>query len=207
MVSRITARRVPPNFSAGPRAVALRITRVVTKTGDKGETALAGGRRVSKSARRVCAYGDVDELNSLIGVVRAFGPPAPLDPMLERIQHQLFVVGADLATPSDVPGTRVEDDVEIAELEAWFEDVFQVMDPLAEFVLPGGGAVGAHLQLARAVARRAERSAVFLREEEPVSESVIVYLNRLSDLLFVMARAANHLDHSPETLASFKKKK
>jgi cob(I)alamin adenosyltransferase len=181
----------------------MRITRVVTKTGDRGETALAGGRRVAKNDPRVCAYGEVDELNSLIGVVRAFGPPPRLAEMLERMQHQLFVVGADLATPAEIVGTRVEEAVEVAELEAWIEELMEVMDPLREFVLPGGGAVGAHLQLARAVARRAERVAVGL---EGVSEAVIVYLNRLSDLLFVMARAANHMEGAPETLAQFKKK-
>lgn len=185
----------------------MRITRVVTKTGDKGETALAGGRRVPKSARRVAAYGEVDELNCLIGVVRALSPPARLDAQLERMQHQLFVVGADLATPSETEGTRVESAVEVVELEQWIEELMDVMDPLKEFVLPGGGKVGAHLQLARAVARRAERQAVALAEEEPVNDAVIVYLNRLSDLLFVMARAANHLEGAPETLAQFKKKK
>lgn len=185
----------------------MRITRVVTKTGDKGDTALVGGRRVSKSARRVAAYGHVDELNSLLGVVRAHSPPPRLDQMLERIQHQLFVVGADVATPADVEGTRVEESVEVAELEEWLKELMEKVNPLAEFVLPGGGMVGAHLQLARAVARRAERSAVALRDEEPISEAVIVYLNRLSDLLFVMARTANHLVGATETLAQFKKKK
>lgn len=183
----------------------MRITRVVTKTGDGGETALAGGRRVRKSSQRVCAYGEVDELNSLIGVVRACRPPASLDPMLERLQHQLFVVGADLATPPGTASTRVEVDVEVAEMEAWIEELMGLNDPLREFVLPGGGAVGAHLQLARAVARRAERTAVAMQDEGAVSDAVLVYLNRLSDLLFVMARAANHLEGAPETLAVFKK--
>lgn len=183
----------------------MRITRVVTKTGDGGETALAGGRRVRKSAQRVCAYGEVDELNSLIGVVRSFGPPKTIDQKLERLQHQLFVVGADLATPHGIDSTRVEVKVEVAELETWIEELMAINDPLAEFVLPGGGAVGAHLQLARAVARRAERTAVAMQDEGAVSDAVLVYLNRLSDLLFVMARAANHLEGATETLAVFKK--
>ena len=183
----------------------MRITRVVTKTGDSGETALAGGRRVRKSSQRVCAYGEVDELNSLLGVVRAFAPPEIIDRKLERLQHQLFVVGADLATPPGTDSTRVEVEVEVAELEAWIEELMAEVDPLREFVLPGGGPVGAHLQLARAVARRAERTAVAMQDEGAVSDAVLVYLNRLSDLLFVMARAANHLQGATETLASFKK--
>ena len=153
----------------------------------------------------MCAYGEVDELNSLVGVIRAFTPPETIDKMLERVQHQLFVVGADLATPPDVAGTRVEVDVEVAEVESWIETLMEITDPLREFVLPGGGQVGAHLQLARAVARRAERTAVGMQDEGAVSESVLVYLNRLSDLLFVMARAANALESAPETLARFKK--
>jgi len=183
----------------------MRITKVVTKTGDKGQTALAGGRRVSKASARVQAYGDVDELNSLIGVARAFPIDARLGEMLEQVQHQLFVVGADLATPADIPGTRVET-VEIAALEAYLEELLEDLDPLKEFVLPGGGPAGAFLQLARAVARRAERSAVALQEVEPVGAEVIIYLNRLSDFLFVLARAANHRAGAAETLAVFKKK-
>ena len=183
----------------------MRITRIVTKTGDSGETSLAGGCRVTKSAPRVAAYGDVDELNSLIGVIRAFSPHPRLEPMLCRIQHQLFVLGADLATPNHLKTTRIEDGVEIAELEAWIDALMQIMDPLAEFVLPGGGIVGAHLQLARTVARRAERSAVLLHGTEPLNPTALVYLNRLSDLLFVMARTANHLEGVKETLAQFKK--
>jgi cob(I)alamin adenosyltransferase len=178
----------------------VRITRVVTKTGDKGETALAGGKRVSKADVRVQAYGDVDELNSLIGVARAFGSDDRLDEMLERIQHGLFVVGADLATPPDIEGTRVEA-TEVTELESFLEELLEDLDPLKEFVLPGGGPGGAFLQLARAVARRAERSVV----AAGIGGDVLIYLNRLSDLLFVMGRAANHRAGAPETLAQFKK--
>jgi len=183
----------------------MRITRVVTKTGDSGQTSLVGGMRVSKAAERVAAYGDVDELNSLIGVVRAYETHPQLDAMLERIQHQLFVVGADLATPSERVGTRIEADVEVAEVERFLEELLGEVDPLREFVLPGGGPSGAFLQLARAVARRAERTIVELTQKEEVNPQVVIYINRLSDLLFVMARTTNIRGGCKETLAQFKK--
>lgn len=189
----------------------MRITRVVTKTGDGGETTLAMGRRISKGSLRVAAYGDADELNSLLGVVRAHLHDERLDTMCETLQHQLFVVGADLATPPEHEGTRVEQ-AEIDQVEAFLDELMQVLDPLSEFVLPGGGPAGSFLQLARAVARRMERSVVTLSETEaptagnpPVSHELLVYINRLSDLLFVMARVANHREGARETLARFSK--
>lgn len=184
----------------------MRITRVVTRTGDSGETSLARGSRVSKDSPRVTAYGEVDELNSWLGVVRAHPLDGRLSAMLEEIQHQLFVLGADLATPPEFEGTRVEQH-EIDRLEAFLEELLEVLDPLQEFVLPGGGKAGSFLQVARAVARRAERSAVTLARQAPaMSHEVVIYLNRLSDLLFVMARVANHLEGAQETQACFSKK-
>jgi cob(I)alamin adenosyltransferase len=183
----------------------VRISKVVTKTGDGGDTGLAGGARVSKASTRVAAYGDVDELNSLLGLARVHEKEARLSTMLEHIQHQLFVVGADLATPAQLDSTRVEP-AEVQELEAYLEELLDHIDPLREFVLPGGGEAGALLHVARTVARRAERTAVALAAEEPVSKEIIIYLNRLSDLLFVMARYSNHQAGAAETLAQFKKK-
>ena len=182
----------------------MRITKVVTKTGDDGSTALAGGKRVSKASERVESYGDVDELNSQLGVARAFGPSPKIDAMLTEIQHQLFVLGADLATPPSLRGTRIEKD-EIAVLEGFLEDLLGEVDPLKEFVLPGGNPVGAHLQLARAVARRAERRVVALEAVEHTNSLCVIYLNRLSDLLFVMARHVNITAGAKETQAIFKK--
>jgi len=183
----------------------MRISKVVTKTGDRGETGLAGGRRLSKASKRVAAYGEVDELNSVVGLARSFGADPRLDEMLEAVQHGLFVVGADLATPADVDGTRVDAD-DVAQLETFLDELLIDLDPLKEFVLPGGAPAGASLQLARTVARRAERAAVALAEEEPIGPDVVIYLNRLSDLLFVMARAANVRAGARETLARFSKK-
>lgn len=182
----------------------MRIDRVVTRTGDQGSTALVGGVRVSKSSSRVHAYGEVDELNSWLG----FAVSQDLDPGLattvEILQHRLFTVGADLATPPQFRGPRVED-AQVAELEEIMEGLMEELPPLEEFILPGGGPAGSALHLARAVCRRAERACVALAAEEPVTPQVIIYLNRLSDLLFVMARVANRRAGRPETLAEFRR--
>lgn len=180
----------------------MRINRVVTRTGDQGKTALAGGDRVSKSSARVQAYGEVDELNSCLGLAVSLGLDPGLSASLERIQHRLFSIGADLATPPGTPGPRVEQAL-ITELEAIMEPLMEELPPLEEFILPGGGPAGSALHLARTVCRRAERVCVGLADREPVTPQVIVYLNRLSDLLFVMARVANRRSGHPETLAEF----
>lgn len=181
----------------------MRISRVVTKTGDSGKTSLIGGERVAKSALRVQAYGDVDELNSWLGLCVTWGADAAV---LEAIQHTLFTVGADLAAPEGVGVPRVSSE-HVAELEAVMEGLMDELPPLEEFVLPGGGPGGASLHVARTVARRAERLAVGLAMEEYVNPQAIIYLNRLSDLLFVLARVANRREGRPETLAVFSKKK
>ncbi|HVS64519.1 MAG TPA: cob(I)yrinic acid a,c-diamide adenosyltransferase [Thermoanaerobaculia bacterium] len=171
-----------------------RITRVYTRTGDDGTTALATGERVAKDSARVGAYGAVDELSSCLGVAAAVGLEPSLRTVVERIQNELFHLGAELATPgpADQPpaGPRIEArHVEAleAEMDRWTSE----LPALANFVLPGGSAGAAHLHVARAVCRRAERETVALRRREPVREEAVRYLNRLSDALFVMARVEN----------------
>jgi cob(I)alamin adenosyltransferase len=168
--------------------------KLYTKTGDRGETALLGGMRVSKAHPRVEAYGEVDELNAWLGVVRASGVDADLDEMLQHLQRDLFALGSRLADPSNRVGERVAkaamgaDDV--SRLEGWIDRLDESVPPLKRFILAGGTPPGAALHLARAVSRRAERRMVALGDD--VDPDLIVYINRLSDLLFVMARAVNH---------------
>jgi cob(I)alamin adenosyltransferase len=179
--------------------------RIYTGTGDEGTTGLFGGQRVRKDAARVEAYGAVDEANALLGVARAMlRPDDPLGERLVQIQGELFVVGADLATPevegkaasASVPRVQAED---ITRLEAWIDEAQAELEPLRSFILPGGGQAAAHLHLARTVCRRAERRAVTLGAEEHVSPDIRVYLNRLSDLLFVWARLVNTREGIRET--------
>jgi cob(I)alamin adenosyltransferase len=164
----------------------VRLTQIYTRGGDAGETSLGGGSRVPKTDPRIEAMGDVDELNSVIGWSRAIdGAP----PVLARIQNELFDLGADLATPSSAPGERLRVSEEsIARLEYDCDAVNAELEPLRSFVLPGGTELAARLFLARAVCRRAERSVLRVDGASPL---VAVYLNRLSDLLFILARAAN----------------
>jgi cob(I)alamin adenosyltransferase len=175
--------------------------RIYTKTGDSGETSLFDKSRVPKSHPRVEAYGDVDELNACLGAARAAGSDPDLDAALETIQRQLFAVGARLADPSARIAARVEKAIvqpaDVERLEKWIDSFEQALPPLRKFILPGGSVCGAWLHLSRTVCRRAERRVVGLGEAavEPI---VVVYLNRLSDLLFVMARTASHRQGSPE---------
>lgn len=180
----------------------MRITRVYTKTGDAGETSLVDGSRVSKAHERVAAYGDVDELNSLLGLARVGLADAQLDEALGKIQNELFIVGADLASPLTIQVPRV-DETHISELEQLIDSLLEELEPLREFILPGGTQLGASLHLARTVARRAERSIVTLAAREEINERALIYLNRLSDLLFVMARVANHRAGVREQAANF----
>ena len=171
--------------------------KIYTKTGDTGSTGLFGGGRVPKDHVRVAAYGDVDELNSVIGLVRATAPIDFEDALLESIQRDLFSIGGHLATPD--PG-KVAKALEKASLSAdrvaEFERVIDAADlelaPLTAFVLPAGTPKAATLHLARTVCRRAERQVVHLAAQDTVPELFLVYLNRLSDLLFTLARLANH---------------
>ncbi len=171
----------------------VRLDKIVTKAGDGGKTRLATGEEVSKTTARVCAYGEVDELNSAIGVARLHtAGKARLDTILARVQNDLFDVGADLATPATdkFEALRVTD-AQVDRLERELDALNENLAALTSFVLPGGSPAAAHLHLARAIARRAERAAARLLETDEASPVTLRYLNRLSDLLFVMARAAN----------------
>jgi cob(I)alamin adenosyltransferase len=171
--------------------------KIYTKTGDRGETALFGGGRVSKDHPRVAAYGDVDELNSVIGLIRATEPAGFFDPLLESIQRDLFSIGGYLATPDP---ERVSKALEkaalsperVSEFERAMDEAERELPPLKAFVLPAGTAKASALHLARTVCRRAERSVVHLAQSNEVPVLFLVYLNRLSDLLFTLARLANH---------------
>jgi cob(I)alamin adenosyltransferase len=205
------------------------LNRIYTRTGDDGFTGLVDGARISKTAPRVCAYGDVDELNAQLGVCRTvasqqpqrphansacqragggfwarqlFGwrkrpcqppPPSPLVAQLSTIQNELFDIGSELATPpgggwEGMPRTTPE---QVARLEQWIDQLNESLSPLRSFVLPGGTILNAHLHVARTVCRRAERTVLALKHHEEVSPAILHYLNRLSDLLFVMSRYAS----------------
>jgi cob(I)alamin adenosyltransferase len=178
------------------------ITRVYTRLGDQGETALVGGRRVAKDSPRIAAYGTVDELNAVVGLVRVFnaerlkarGPRrkhhAWLDATLRTIQNQLFDVGSELATPPDAvyEGMFRIGEGEVTELERLMDGCQKSLAPLKSFILPGGGRVHGFLHQARTVCRRAERRILALSRVEPSSEWPLKYVNRLSDLLFVLSR-------------------
>jgi len=168
--------------------------RIYTKTGDGGETGLLAGPRVSKDHVRVEAYGEVDEVNALIGLARAEGLPLPIDRILARVQHELFNVGAELAClHPEAYGLPIVDPAQIEILEREIDDFENDLPALNQFIMPGGAKTSALLHVARTVCRRAERRVVSLRKEDPdhVSENVLGYLNRLGDLLFLLARAAN----------------
>jgi len=171
-----------------------RLTRIYTRTGDDGSTALGFGGRVAKDALRVACYGTVDELNSALGVARAARLDAEIDAPLARIQNELFHLGSDLCVPEAEkerhPVPRIEAR-HVAALEATIDLWNERLPALENFVLPGGSEGAARLHLARAICRRAERQLVALAREEAVGEQLLPYLNRLSDALFVLARAAN----------------
>jgi cob(I)alamin adenosyltransferase len=175
--------------------------KIYTKTGDSGETSLFDNSRVSKADARVDAYGEVDELNACLGAARAAGLDPDLSATIEAIQQELFAVGARLADPSARISARATKasvgETEIARLEQTIDRLEAELPPLRRFILPGGCPAGALLHLARTICRRAERRVVGLGPDA-VEAPVIVYLNRLSDLLFVMARGANHRAGVPE---------
>ncbi len=170
--------------------------KIYTKTGDQGDTGLFGGARASKASERVTAYGDVDELNSTLGVVRAHAAPAALDALLHAIQIDLFNVGAELATNPDKKdldiGVPLVSDADVERLEDAIDLLERDLAPLKTFILPGGSPVAAFLHVSRTTCRRAERAVVRLGGQETLRMELVRYLNRLSDLLFVMARHANH---------------
>jgi cob(I)alamin adenosyltransferase len=172
-----------------------------TKTGDKGDTSLFGGQRVPKDALRIEAYGTVDELNSMLGIVRADGADSEIDEMLERIQSELFVLGADLATPRSSNPKHIQriEPKHAHQLEKLIDRLDAAVKPLRTFILPGGSRSAARLHFARTICRRAERAVVRLSRNEDIGDAITIYLNRLSDLLFVMARYANQAAGIPET--------
>jgi cob(I)alamin adenosyltransferase len=181
------------------------LNKIYTRTGDDGHTGLVGGARIKKNALRVAAYGDVDELNSHIGLCATLCnqvQEAPLKDKLTNIQNELFDMGSELACP---PGTAhvtipTTTPAQVARLERWIDEVNDPLPSLQSFVLPGGTLLNAQLHIARCVCRRAERAVITLHDSEPVNEHVRTYLNRLSDLLFVMSRAAAALAGSKEFL-------
>jgi cob(I)alamin adenosyltransferase len=176
--------------------------KIYTRTGDAGETALLGGTRVFKDHGRVAAYGDVDELNAVIGVVLAEGLPAGDAALLLQVQRDLFALGARLADPTAAVAGRREkavlDAEDVERLEHAIDERQAHLPPLTAFILPGGARAGALLHLARTVCRRAERAMVALHRVEPLEPALLTYANRLSDLLFVLARAANRRQGHPE---------
>jgi cob(I)alamin adenosyltransferase len=178
----------------------VRLDRIYTRGGDAGETSLGDGRRVSKADGRIAAYGAVDELGAVLGIVRTLGPQAAWDGWLERIQNDLFDLGADLCVPADERSGRASarertrlrvEASQVDWLEARCDEVNATLAPLTSFVLAGGTPLAAHLHLARTVCRRVEREIVGLAASESVTDAALAYVNRLSDLLFLLARAAN----------------
>lgn len=181
----------------------VQLTRIYTGGGDAGETSLGDGSRVAKDHARIEAFGAVDELNAIVGLVLALGGPPEIVTPLGRIQNELFDLGADLSVPEtdESRATRLRVSPEQASaLESECDLLNEPLEPLKSFVLPGGTELAARLHHARTVARRAERCMVTLHTVEPVNSAALVYVNRLSDLLFIMARAASQLEGAEETL-------
>ncbi|MEX1062196.1 MAG: cob(I)yrinic acid a,c-diamide adenosyltransferase [Balneolaceae bacterium] len=178
--------------------------KIYTKKGDTGETSLFGGRRVKKNSPRIEAYGTVDELNSILGVALSQSPSRQVEQILHDLQHQLFVLGADLATPLSAK-TRIDriGPAGTDMLESTIDELEEGLPDLNNFILPGGSSCGSTLHLARTVCRRAERAAVACsgsdQDSDRISDESIVYLNRLSDLLFVLARFENLQANQNET--------
>jgi len=183
------------------------LARIYTKTGDDGTTGLIGGVRVSKDSPRIEAYGTVDELNTILGIVRSYSLPDHLDKIIGRVQDELFTVGAELAlAPGENRAERGILPLNEESVRALEDDIDKCqgdLKPLSRFILPGGAPAAAVLHFARAVARRAERCSVRLARLEKVDPIIIRYLNRLSDLCFVLARSVNRLGSRPESHPNF----
>jgi cob(I)alamin adenosyltransferase len=178
----------------------VRLTRIYTRGGDAGETSLGDGSRTSKLDSRIGAYGFVDEVNAHIGVVLAGDCPDRIRPVLERAQNELFDLGADLSVPVSVEGRLRIEQPQIDELERACDEFNEGLPELRSFVLPGGTDAAARLHVARTVCRRAERAALAAAGEHELNPLTLVYLNRLSDLLFILSRAANALAGADEPL-------
>ena len=173
-----------------------RLSKIYTKTGDDGTTGLGDGTRVAKDSARVTAYGTVDEANSAIGVLLATEVPEAIRDQLVSIQHQLFDLGGELC----IPGHAAIDDADVARLEQWLDAHNAGLPALKDFILPGGGEAAARCHLARTIVRRAEREAVTLSHHDAVRPQAIRYLNRLSDLLFVLSRVLARADGYGEVI-------
>jgi len=171
--------------------------KIYTKTGDSGETSLFGGKRVSKSSSRIEAFGSIDELNSYIGLVRTLHPIKEIDTLLEKIQRELFIVGAQLAAVSTQQSEQITTR-EIEFMEQQIDKFEKQIGELKSFILPGGSLVAAHIQVARTICRRAERRLVTLNIGEPIDSKLLIYINRLSDFLFTLARYANKVEGRDE---------
>lgn len=171
--------------------------KIYTKTGDQGMTGLYGGGRVSKSSPRIAAYGEIDELNALLGLARAETPHEQLKQVLGEIQHTLFTLGAQLASPTADPKIEVITAKHVDGLERQIDVITQTLPAMRNFILPGGSKTSALLHFARTVCRRAERSTVYLTSlaGEAVDKWILIYINRLSDFLFILARLANQLEN------------
>ncbi len=182
------------------------MARIYTRTGDDGTTGLIGGKRVPKNSPYIEACGSLDELNAMIGVVRSLRLPDKVDRILQLVQDELFTIGAELADPNGkYRQSPVVGDPEIQRLESEIDALEKDLEPLKKFILPGGSIPGAELHLARAVARRAERQCVTLSQAGKVDPAILRYLNRLSDLCFVLARYVNRQHSMPEAHPTFGK--
>jgi cob(I)alamin adenosyltransferase len=175
--------------------------KIYTKTGDTGDTSLFGGQRVPKDALRIEAYGTIDELNSVLGIVRADNGDSELDAILQKLQEKLFVLGADLATPRSIDRKSVHriEPKDAQPLEKMIDQLDGRLKPLKNFILPGGSPAAARIHFARTVCRRAERAVVRMSRNEDIGEGAVVFLNRLSDFLFVLARYVNQKADVQET--------
>jgi cob(I)alamin adenosyltransferase len=176
--------------------MAHRLSKIYTRTGDKGTTGLGDGSRVEKDHRRVEAFGTVDELNSAIGLIRAEALPEGMDPQLGEIQHRLFDLGGELS----LPGYTIIEAGDVTTLEQWLDGYNDTLPMLKEFILPAGGRATAHCHLARTICRRAERRVYTLSKSEVINLHSLAYLNRLSDLLFVIARVLARNENGTEVL-------
>jgi len=180
-----------------------RLSKIYTRTGDDGTTGLGDGTRVDKDSARVAAYGTVDELNSAIGLVLASGVPERVAEVLTQAQHDLFDLGGELC----IPGMAMIDDADITRLEETLDAFNDTLPALKDFILPGGGIAAAHCHLSRTICRRAEREVVTLSRSETVRSEAIQYLNRLSDLLFVIARVLARASGHGEVLWQHERRK
>ena len=183
----------------------MRLTKIYTRNGDKGKTRLANGEEVSKDSLRVAAYGDIDELNSIVGLVLTENPDDKLAVVLSSIQHTLFDLGGELASDGMIVGLVT--DQHTTSLEKHIDQMNSELPPLEEFILPGGTKSASLLHLSRTVCRRAERSIITLNQSETVAAEIIQYVNRLSDILFVMARYENHRSGNQEVFWKNPRKK